>query len=359
MGTTSVEQSERLSKLLKARKVTHQVLNAKYHERESIIIAQAGRMAAVTVATNMAGRGTDILLGGNPEYLAQEELRKEGMEVADAPDRYKELLEKYRLSCAEEKAKVLELGGLCILGTERHESRRIDNQLRGRSGRQGDPGSSRFYLSLEDDLLRLFGSEKIQGIMGKLGLEEGEAIEHPLLTRAIESAQKKVEQLHYDIRRQLLMYDNVMNRQREAVYDERQRILADKDVVDHGWEIVGGVAEDLIDRHFPESGEVDPAGAMAKLKEVFWPGVEIPLEGVDSLQAMPEAKESILADLRSKYFKRVEQIGEDNCTDLFRFISLHVLDGSWKEHLLSMDALRQGHRPEGGRAERPPFGVSV
>nr|WP_321499765.1 preprotein translocase subunit SecA [uncultured Dethiosulfovibrio sp.] len=342
VGTTSVEQSERLSKLLKARKVPHQVLNAKYHERESVIIAQAGRIGAVTVATNMAGRGTDILLGGNPEYLAQEELRKEGQEIGEAPERYQVLLKKYRESCAQEKAKVLELGGLCILGTERHEARRIDNQLRGRSGRQGDPGSSRFYLSLEDDLLRLFGSEKIQGIMGKLGLEEGEAIEHPLLTRAIESAQKKVEQLHYDIRRQLLMYDNVMNRQREAVYDERQRILTDQQVIDHGWEIVGGVAEDVIDRHFPENGELDPAGATSKLKAIFWPGVESPLEGIDNLHALPDAKEAVLSDLRSSYFLRVKQIGEDNCADLFRFISLHVLDGSWKEHLLAMDALRQG-----------------
>lgn len=342
VGTTSVEQSERLSKLLKARKVPHQVLNAKYHERESVIVAQAGSLGAVTVATNMAGRGTDIILGGNPEYLSQEALRKEGLEIDEAPDRYREILDEYRESCARDKAKVLELGGLCILGTERHESRRIDNQLRGRSGRQGDPGSSRFFLSLEDDLLRLFGSDRIQGMMGKLGLEEGEAIEHTLLTRAIESAQKKVEQLHYDVRRQLLMYDDVMNRQREAVYGERQSILIDQDVIEHGWEIVGGVAEDIIDRHFPENGEIDSDGAMTKLKSLFWAGVEAPLKGVDSLQGMVGAKEAILSDLRTKYLHKVEQMGEENCKDLFRFISLHVLDGSWKEHLLAMDAMRQG-----------------
>jgi len=342
VGTTSVDQSERLAKMLKARKVPHQVLNAKYHEKESLIVAQAGRLGAVTVATNMAGRGTDILLGGNPEYLAQEELRKEGGDPNSSPERYEVLLESYKKACSEEKARVLELGGLCILGTERHEARRIDNQLRGRSGRQGDPGSSRFFLSLEDDLLRLFGSERIQGIMGKLGLEEGEAIEHGLLTRAIESAQKKVEQLHYDIRRQLLMYDNVMNRQREAVYDERQRILSDEDVVLHGWEIVGGVVEDVLDRAFPENGEVDPESAKSRLKAIFWPGVEAPLDGVDSLQGLPEAKEAILDDMKSRYYDRVEKLGEDVCKDLFRFISLHVLDGSWKEHLLAMDALRQG-----------------
>ncbi len=342
VGTTSVEQSERLSKLLKARKVPHQVLNAKYHEKESLIVAQAGRLGAVTVATNMAGRGTDILLGGNPEYLAQEELRKEGHDTESALDRYGELLDEFRTTCASEKEKVLELGGLCILGTERHEARRIDNQLRGRSGRQGDPGSSRFFLSLEDDLLRLFGSERIQGLMGKLGLEEGEAIEHSLLTRAIESAQKKVEQLHYDIRRQLLMYDNVMNRQREAVYDERQRILSDENVVEHGWEIISGVTEDILDGAFPENGDPDPESAAIRLKALFWPGVEHPLDGVDAIQALPRAKEAILLDLKSRYDGKVADMGADSCSDLFRFISLHVLDGSWKEHLLAMDALRQG-----------------
>lgn len=342
VGTTSVENSERLSKMLKARKIGHQVLNAKYHEKESSIVAQAGRLGSVTVATNMAGRGTDILLGGNPEFLAKDALRKEGLEPEKDAERYRELLSEYSEICAQEKQKVLDLGGLCILGTERHEARRIDNQLRGRTGRQGDPGSSCFYLSLEDDLLRLFGSEKIQGIMGKLGLEEGEAIEHTLLSRAIESAQKKVEQLHYDVRRQLLMYDNVMNRQREAVYDERQRILTDDNVVNHGWDIISGIVDDIVDRAYPENEEADLEGAQTRLKSVFWPGIEEHLNGVDDASGAPEAREAILSDLKSQYDERVQKLGEETSADIFRFVALHVLDGSWKEHLLSMDTLRQG-----------------
>ncbi|MBQ6981446.1 MAG: preprotein translocase subunit SecA, partial [Synergistaceae bacterium] len=204
VGTTSIENSERVSKLLKARKIPHQVLNAKYHEKEAYIVAQAGREGAVTVATNMAGRGTDIMLGGNPEFLAKDKARDDAAE-------YERLLKEYTASCGAEHERVVKAGGLAIIGTERHESRRIDNQLRGRSGRQGDPGISRFYLSLEDNLLRLFGSEKIQPLMGKLGLKDGEAIESPMLSKIIENSQKKVEELHFDIRKQLLAYDNVMN----------------------------------------------------------------------------------------------------------------------------------------------------
>ena len=246
VGTASIESSERLSKLLKARKIPHQVLNAKHHEREAQIVAQAGHLGAVTVATNMAGRGTDILLGGNPEYLAKEALRSQKGDPAREGEAYASLLEQFREQCRLEREKVKELGGLKIIGTERHEARRIDNQLRGRSGRQGDPGSSRFYLSLEDDLLRLFGSERIQGVMEKLGMEEGESIEHNLLTKAIASAQKKVEELHFDIRKQLLAYDNVMNRQREAVYAERQHILSDGNVTEHAWDVIDGVIEDVL-----------------------------------------------------------------------------------------------------------------
>ena len=201
VGTTSIESSERLSKLLKARKIPHQVLNAKHHEREAQIIAQAGHLGAVTVATNMAGRGTDILLGGNPDFLAREAFRRKNGDAEISEEEHAELLARYREQCRLEREKVKSLGGLQIIGTERHESRRIDNQLRGRAGRQGDPGFSRFYLALEDDLLRLFGSDRIQGLMEKLGMEEGESIEHNLLTKAIANAQKKVEQLHFDIRK--------------------------------------------------------------------------------------------------------------------------------------------------------------
>ncbi|MGI6782652.1 MAG: preprotein translocase subunit SecA [Aminivibrio sp.] len=341
VGTASIESSERLSKLLKARKIPHQVLNAKHHEREAQIVAQAGHLGAVTVATNMAGRGTDILLGGNPEFLTKEALksRKEG---AAGEEAYASLLDKFREQCRQEREKVKELGGLKILGTERHEARRIDNQLRGRAGRQGDPGSSRFYLSLEDDLLRLFGSERIQGIMEKLGMEEGESIEHPLLTKAIASAQKKVEELHFDIRKQLLAYDNVMNRQREAVYAERQRILSDDNALDHAREVIDGVIEDLLERYFPEEGESDPARAKSRLKGLFGPGLEPFLEGVDNPRDMLLCKDDLKAEVRRRFDEKIKSLGEEESGALMRFLILHTLDNGWKDHLLAMDELRRG-----------------
>ncbi|WP_286952643.1 MULTISPECIES: preprotein translocase subunit SecA [Aminobacterium] len=342
VGTTSIENSERISKLLKARKIPHQVLNAKYHEKEAQIVAQAGRFGAVTVATNMAGRGTDIVLGGNPDFLAKETLRKEGNDEDPNPSKYQQLLEEYRQICAKERDEVLDKGGLKIIGTERHESRRIDNQLRGRSGRQGDPGSSRFYLSLEDDLLRLFGSERIQGIMEKLGMEEGEAIEHNLLTKAIESAQKKVEQMHFDIRRQLLSYDNVMNQQREAVYGERHRILEDKNIIDHTRDVVTGVVDDVLNHYFPEEGEPEPERAEARLRGLFGPGFETFLKSVDSSRLLPEVSEQIKQEVESRFTRKIENLGPLVADELMRFIVLHTLDTSWKDHLLAMDELRRG-----------------
>ncbi|MBQ4430290.1 MAG: preprotein translocase subunit SecA, partial [Synergistaceae bacterium] len=263
VGTTSIENSERVSRMLKARKIPHQVLNAKYHEKEAYIVAQAGREGAVTVATNMAGRGTDIMLGGNPEFLAKDKAKGNQEE-------YERLLSEFTASCSAEHERVVKAGGLAIIGTERHESRRIDNQLRGRSGRQGDPGTSHFYLSLEDNLLRLFGSEKIQPLMGKLGLKDGEAIESPMLSRIIENSQKKVEELHFDIRKQLLSYDNVMNQQREAVYSERGEIIAtpDEGMPQYGWEVVRGVVNDILDKYFPEGhdSEPDPQRVASRLR---------------------------------------------------------------------------------------------
>ncbi len=342
VGTTSIESSERLSKLLKARKIPHQVLNAKHHEREAQIVAQAGHIGAVTVATNMAGRGTDIILGGNPEFLAKEELRKENVDPAQDRERYTSFLEKFREQCRKEREKVTDLGGLKIIGTERHEARRIDNQLRGRSGRQGDPGSSRFYLSLEDDLLRLFGSDRIQGLMEKLGMEEGESIEHPLLTKAIASAQKKVEEMHFDIRKQLLAYDNVMNRQREAVYAQRQQILGDGGMVDNAWEIIEGVIDDTIEKYFPEEGEADPARARSKLKAVFGPGLEPWTDGVDNIRDMLENAAGLKEEIRKRFRDKVEALGEEEGGALLRFLILHTLDNGWKDHLLAMDELRRG-----------------
>src|SRR5207245_188485 len=222
VGTVSIEKSERVAEKLKKTGVKHYVLNAKNHEREAEIVAQAGRFNAVTISTNMAGRGTDIVLGGNPEFMA---LTETGTKDPDDPT-YQAALEKYRAQCAAEREQVLAAGGVHILGTERHESRRIDNQLRGRSGRQGDPGTSRFFLSLEDDLLRIFGADRLKGLMGRIGMEGGVPIEHRWISNAIESAQKKVEAHSFDIRKHLLEYDNVMNKQREVVYHRRRELLA-------------------------------------------------------------------------------------------------------------------------------------
>ena len=344
VGTTSIENSERVSKLLKARKIPHQVLNAKYHEKEAYIVAQAGREGAVTVATNMAGRGTDIMLGGNPEFLAKDKAQGN-------PDEYSRLLKEYTDTCRAEHERVVKAGGLAIIGTERHESRRIDNQLRGRSGRQGDPGTSRFYLSLEDNLLRLFGSEKIQPLMGKLGLKDGEAIESSMLSRIIENSQKKVEELHFDIRKQLLAYDNVMNQQREAVYSERGEILstADDDMPEYGWEVVRGVVNDILDKYFPEGHETepDPSRAAARLRALFGPGAEGRVAEIDTRLDMEGMREEILDGVKSRYDSKIAELnanqdGANIAGSIIRYILLETLDSAWREHLTGMDELRRG-----------------
>ncbi|HDQ93121.1 MAG TPA: preprotein translocase subunit SecA [Synergistetes bacterium] len=342
VGTTSIESSERLGKILKARKIDHRILNAKYHEMEAQIVSQAGRLGSVTVATNMAGRGTDIVLGGNPLFLAKEEATKQGFDENSDPEKFSRVLETKQKECEAEHARVVELGGLKIIGTERHESRRIDNQLRGRSGRQGDPGCSTFYLSLEDDLLRLFGSDKISGLMEKLGLEEGEYIEHGLLTRAIESAQKRVEEFHFDMRRQLLMYDNVMNQQREAIYTERRRILSEPDLTSHGRQLIEDALDSILESFFPEEGESQPQAVEVQLKGVFWPGIERHLAGVEGPEDLEAARDMIMADLDERIGEKVRELGDESSTGMIRFLLLSVLDSAWKEHLLSMDELRRG-----------------
>jgi len=342
VGTTSIENSELVSRLLKARKIPHQVLNAKYHEREAEIVSQAGRLNAITVATNMAGRGTDILLGGNPEALAREVLRKKEIDESKAAQAYEAILQNVRTECISEHERVVQLGGLHIIGTERHEARRIDNQLMGRAGRQGDPGSSRFFLSLEDDLLRLFGSDRVQGLMEKLGMEEGEAIEHSLLTKAIENAQKKVEQMHFDIRKQLLMYDNVMNQQREAVYAERARILKDPEILEGTREMVLDVARGIIEQSFPPEAEPDVRGAQLKFRSLFGKGYDEEIAMVGSCGERERDIEPILERVRAHFDSRVSSIGEAMAKEVARFITLHVLDTHWKEHLLAMDELRSG-----------------
>ena len=313
VGTTSIENSERVSKLLKARKIPHNVLNAKFHEKEAEIVAQAGREGAVTVATNMAGRGTDIMLGGNP-------------------------------FTEEEHERVIKAGGLAIIGTERHESRRIDNQLRGRSGRQGDPGISRFYLSLEDNLLRLFGSEKIQPLMGKLGLTDGEAIESSMLSKIIENSQKKVEELHFDIRRQLLAYDNVMNQQREAIYAERSEIIStpDNEMPQWGWDIVKGVVNDVLDKYFPEdNSQAEPERAAARLKSLTGSNIAEKISTVDNHLDMEGMRDEILEAVKLKYDSKISELGEPAGT-IIRYVLLNTMDSAWREHLTGMDELRRG-----------------
>jgi len=344
VGTTSIENSEKVSRLLRARKIPHSVLNAKVHDKEASIVAQAGRLKAVTVATNMAGRGTDIVLGGNAEFMAREEMQKKGLSIKDNDEEYKNVLEEYKKLCTEEHEAVIKAGGLRIIGTERHESRRIDNQLRGRSGRQGDPGESRFYIALEDDLIRLFGGDRVQGIMEKLGMEEGECIEHTLLSRAIENAQKKVEEMHFDIRKQLLAYDNVMNQQREALYKERSEILNDKDITSRMLGVLEDTAQSLLDKIFGDNDNAEPdiQSVSVKLNALFWPGMSKHIENVETKEDLEQAKPVILEDIRSRFSQKTEDLGPEVSEQIFRYIFLEVLDTNWKEHLLAMDELRRG-----------------
>ena len=344
VGTISIEKSERLSTLLKKRGVRHEVLNAKYHEREAEIVAQAGRQSAVTIATNMAGRGTDILLGGNPDFLSKELLRKKGLDPATAPAEARQaaLVESRRITEPEHE-KVVATGGLHIVGTERHESRRIDNQLRGRSGRQGDPGSSRFYLSLEDDLLRIFGSQRIQRIMDRLGMEEGEPIEHKLVTRAIATAQKRVENHNFEIRKHLLEYDDVMNKQREIVYGMRRQILDGANQTDTIAEWIEDLAPVTLDSFagpavHPE--EWDLAGLNEALFQQF--DVRIPASAYQEVTSRDGLNELVLDAVKSRYVDRERELGEELMRALERHEMLIVIDTQWKDHLLSIDHLKEG-----------------
>ncbi len=337
VGTVSIEKSEAMSALLKRQKVPHHVLNAKNHAQEAEIVAQAGRLGAVTISTNMAGRGTDILLGGNPEFLARQDADPEA-----EPEAFTAALQKYSAICEQERAKVLELGGLHIIGTERHESRRIDNQLRGRSGRQGDPGSSRFYLSLEDDLLRLFGSERISGVMQKLGMEEGEPIEHNIISKAIENAQRKVESRNFEIRKQLLEYDDVLNKQREVIYAQRRMALSGEGVHESILDMIEELAHQVVavhaDDHLPSS-EWDLKAINQGVAAAF--GFDPGLEPVDGLSAEGLAAE-IAAEATKLYDQKFALYGEETMRYLERMVLLQVVDSLWKDHLLNMDHLKEG-----------------
>ncbi len=333
LGTTSIENSELLSRMMQKDGLEHEVLNAKHHEREAQIIAQAGRPGSITIATNMAGRGTDIVLGGN--------LEMELNEVEDAVQR-----ENTRQEWQQRHDQVVAAGGLHVIGTERHESRRVDNQLRGRSGRQGDPGSSRFYLSLEDNLMRIFGSDRVSGLMQKLGMEEGEAIEHPWVTRAIENAQRKVEGRNFDIRKQLLEYDDVANEQRKVIYSERNRLMDVEDISENIGVMRRDVIAGVIDRSIPpqsleEQWDID---ALEKDLEGEF-GLPMPVKAW--LDAEPDLHEETLrerieARIAETYEKKVKEVGEPVMRHLEKAITLQVLDAQWKEHLAAMDHLRQG-----------------
>jgi len=338
VGTSSIEKNEKISSLLKREGVPHQVLNAKHHEKEAEIIAQAGRSKAVTVATNMAGRGVDIILGGNPVLLAKSRFNGD----KDNPE-YDKVLEELKQQCEEDRKKVLSVGGLHIIGTERHESRRIDNQLRGRAGRQGDPGSSRFYLSLEDDLMRIFGSERIATVMDKLGIEEGEAIEHRMVSKAIENAQKRVEAHNFEIRKHLLEYDDVMNKQREYVYGFRKQVLKNENLSETTRDIIYEVLDYLFDVILMAENkkEWNIAGFVDNLFAIF--DVKISAEEVE--KHFP-SDESLYEHVEKLVFDKLEQkeaeYGKEMVEELEKYFLLTSLDSYWKEHLLGIDHLKEG-----------------
>ncbi len=336
VGTISIERSELLSSLLKKKKIPHSVLNAKYHENEAEIVAQAGRSGSITIATNMAGRGTDIVLGGNPEGLAKDMLR-EKKNVTDAD--FNTALAKAEEICKKDKEKVLEAGGLHILGTERHEARRIDNQLRGRSGRQGDPGSSRFYLSLEDDLMRIFGSDKISGLMGKLGMEEDQPIEHNWVSKAIESSQKKVEGHNFDIRKHLIEYDDVNNKQRTEIYSFRREILTNDNLKDTLLDMTETVLDDLLAIYCPEDKHPENWDKKA-LREALYGQFSIYPEF--EITHYEELRASLMEEVKKAYEAKEEEIGSETFRYLEKMVLLQVVDTQWKDHLLSMDHLKEG-----------------
>ena len=344
VGTISIEKSELLSRHLKKMGVKHEILNAKHHEREAKIIAQAGRKGAVTVSTNMAGRGTDILLGGNPESLAREALLKKGVDPdhADNVQTWEKTLADCKQATDAEHDEVVQAGGLHVLATERHESRRIDNQLRGRAGRQGDPGSSRFYLSLQDDLLRIFGGEKMQNLMLRLGMEEDVPIESRLITKRIEAAQKAVEAQNFEARKHLLEYDDVMNKQREAVYGTRRKLLEGKDQREYILGLAGDAAGRFVEERCPEKAHPDTydmAGLAADTAAQF--GVKI--DGLELQGLDPQGIADEITDhLCNRYEAKAESLGDERMRYSERMIMLQLLDQQWKGHLLSMDHLKEG-----------------
>ena len=360
VGTVSIENSELISQLLKRRGIKHEVLNAKHHDKEAEIIAQAGRLGAVTIATNMAGRGTDIVLGGNPTFLTKKQMKKLGYdesvinkvdaslegidregneELFAAREKYEELYKKYKEETKAEQEEVLKAGGLAIIGTERHESRRIDNQLRGRAGRQGDPGSSRFYISLEDDLMRLFGSERISGIVEKIGLAEDMPREHKMLSKAIEGAQKKVEGRNFGIRKHVLQYDDVMNKQREIIYAERRRVLEGENLKEQIENMIHSLIEEGV-MSYSQDG-FDAERFVEYMYNLFMPRGSIEVSDIENLKA-EEVIEKVYEIAMKIYNGKEERIGSDGMRELERRILLQSVDTHWIDHIDAMDQLRQG-----------------
>ena len=356
VGTVSIEKSEKLSKLLTKEGIKHEVLNAKYHEKEAAIVAQAGKYGAVTIATNMAGRGTDIMLGGNSEFLAKQEMKKlrytpeqieqstafnetDDQEILQARKVYKQLEEKYDKEIKEEKQKVIEAGGLKIIGTERHESRRIDNQLRGRSGRQGDPGESRFYIGLDDDLMKIFGGEMITNLYNTLGADENIPIQARMISKAVESAQKKVEGRNFTIRKNVLQYDDVMNTQREIIYKQRREVLDGENLKDSILKMMENVITQTVNSYTTEDG-VNKEALMQDLSTIF---------GITNLPSLNDSKASsskIIEEIKdivhNKYEEKEKDFGEKNLRELERVVMLKIVDERWMDHIDAMDELKDG-----------------
>ena len=364
VGTISIEKSEMISDMLKKRGVKHNVLNAKQHDKEAEIVAEAGRLGMVTIATNMAGRGTDIILGGNPEFEAKREMKKQGYSdeaisfassfiksddpaLNEAREKFNQLHQQFKEERKEEQQKVVELGGLCIIGTERHESRRIDNQLRGRSGRQGDPGQTQFFISLEDELLRLFGGERMQKLVDRMGLEEDEAIEAGMLSRAIEGAQKKVEGKNFGIRKYVLQYDNVMNKQREIIYEERRKVLFGEDlreyIINMMKTIVNAIIDPIVvDSKFPEEWDFETMNKNLRKITANYRGKSS--HTADELREMTEEslRESVIAEFEKLYEQKEVEVGAEQMREVERMILLRVVDNLWMDHIDAMDQLKSG-----------------
>ena len=357
VGTVSIEKSEKLSSILKREGIKHEVLNAKYHEKEAQIIAQAGKFGAVTIATNMAGRGTDIMLGGNSEFLAKQEMKKQGFseelieqstthnetedeEILKAREIFSKLEQRFDNEIKEEKQKVVDAGGLKIIGTERHESRRIDNQLRGRSGRQGDPGESRFYIALDDDLMKIFGGDMVTSVYNTLGADENMPLEMGILSRAVESAQKKVEGKNFSIRKHVLQYDDVMNTQRGIIYKQRKQVLDGENIHENILHMINSVAEETIQEYVGNGEEVNKEGLLQEIKTIF------NVNDLESLSKKHLDVQEITDELKEKalqnYDKKAEEIGQNEIGEVERVVMLKVVDQKWMDHIDAMDELKDG-----------------